>query len=133
MIIEKKFVTLQFKNIFSSIWNLLNLWKVRLIDSNKQEYRTKKRIYYAMKKIVMILPYFGKLPNYFSLFLLSCKNNPEIDWLLYTDSQVQSPASNIKINHCSFDIFVERIRKSIPFPITLTSPYDLCDFKPTYG
>lgn len=81
----------------------------------------------------MILPYFGKLPNYFSLFLLSCKNNPEIDWLLYTDSQVQSPASNIKINHCSFDIFVERIRKSIPFPITLTSPYDLCDFKPTYG
>ena len=36
-------------------------------------------------KIVMILPYFGKLPNYFDLWLQSAEKNSTIDWLIYTD------------------------------------------------
>lgn len=34
---------------------------------------------------VFILPYYGKFPNYFQLFLNSCGSNPEYDWLIFTD------------------------------------------------
>ena len=38
-----------------------------------------------MKKIAIIVPYFGEFPNYFPLFLNSCRYNPTVDWLLVTD------------------------------------------------
>lgn len=38
-----------------------------------------------MKKIGIVVPYYGKFPNYFALFLRSCENNPTIDWIVFTD------------------------------------------------
>ena len=38
--------------------------------------------------IAIVLPYFGKLPNYFPLFLESCRKNPTVNWLFYTDCEV---------------------------------------------
>ena len=38
-----------------------------------------------MKSIALVLPYFGKFPDYFKLFLKSCKKNKSVDFLLYTD------------------------------------------------
>ena len=36
-------------------------------------------------KVVLITMYFGKLPNYFSLFLKSCEKNKDFNWLIFTD------------------------------------------------
>lgn len=39
-----------------------------------------------MCKIAFIVLYFGgKFPKNFPLWVESCKNNPEFDWLLFTD------------------------------------------------
>lgn len=86
-----------------------------------------------MYKMVLILPYFGNLPTYFQLFLLSCKNNPTINWIIYTDNEIEMNYPNIKIIKTSFKDFSERFRKHFPFPIKLNRPYKLCDFKPSYG
>lgn len=84
--------------------------------------------------IGIVLPYFGKLPNYFPLFLESCRWNPTIDWLLYTDSNEDySYPENVKVQKLSFDEFRTKLQQSYSFPIGLESPYKLCDFKPTYG
>ncbi|WP_368731163.1 DUF6625 family protein [Lacticaseibacillus paracasei] len=37
-----------------------------------------------MKKCCFVIPYFGNFPNYFQLFLNSCKKNPHYDWLFFT-------------------------------------------------
>lgn len=85
-------------------------------------------------RIGLILPYFGKFPNYFPLFLESCRWNPSIDWLLYTDSDVPyAYPENIKVHKTSFEDFRARLQEAYDFPISLDTPYKLCDFKPTYG
>ena len=86
-----------------------------------------------MDKICFILPYFGKLPNYFGLWLKSCEFNTTIDWLIFTDNNIESPSPNIKIVTISFDELKRIIQKKFDFNISLEKPYKLCDFKPTYG
>ena len=39
-----------------------------------------------MKSVVLILPYFGKLPDIFPLFLKTAEKNPDIQFLIITDS-----------------------------------------------
>lgn len=87
-----------------------------------------------MTRIGIVLPYFGKLPNYFPLFLTSCRHNPTIDWLVYTDSdQEMDWPENVKVTKTTFDAFRARLQQNFDFPICLDNPYKLCDFKPTYG
>lgn len=83
--------------------------------------------------ICLIIPYFGKFPNYFDYFLISCVNNPTINWLIITDNGLESPSENIKVINMTFDDFIGIIKSKFDFEICLDSPYKLCDFKPAYG
>ena len=60
-----------------------------------------------MKKIRLIIPYFGKLPTFFPYFLLTAKRNQKIDFLIYTDQKVDQfevlNADNIAFKTLSFD------------------------------
>ena len=38
-----------------------------------------------MKKCCFIIPYYGKLPNYFNVFLKTCEKNIDYNWLIFTD------------------------------------------------
>ncbi len=88
-------------------------------------------------KIIVICPYFGKFPLYFDLFLESCRYNPEILFLIFTDQGYESRLpDNVKIATCSF----EHIRALIQGKLSLDerksrilSPYKLCDYRPAYG
>jgi len=85
-------------------------------------------------KIALILPYFGKLPNYFNLYLLSCKFNPQIDWLLLTDDKtIYNYPNNVKVIYVTFNEIQERIKKKFDFPISILYPNKLCDYRPAYG
>lgn len=35
-----------------------------------------------MSKCTFIIPYYGNFPNYFQLFLNSCKYNSDFEWLI---------------------------------------------------
>lgn len=87
-----------------------------------------------MKKAVFLLPYFGKLPNYFQLYLQSCKYNNDFDWLVITDdlTQYEYP-ENVKVIISTFEDIRDLIQSKFDFVISLDKPYKLCDFKPAYG
>lgn len=86
------------------------------------------------KKIALIIPYFGNFKNYFQVFLTSCKNNPTIDWLIYTDSiEAYEWPENVHKITTTFEDFKQRIQANFDFCVCLDKPYKLCDFKPTYG
>lgn len=91
----------------------------------------------VVKKIGLIIPYFGNFNNYFNLFLNSCKNNPSIDFILFTNVDfIQAGykiSSNVKVYNCTFEELKTRIQKLYSFEISLNSPYKLCDFRPAYG
>lgn len=87
-----------------------------------------------MKKIALIIPYFGKFPNYFPLFLNSCRRNPTIDWLLVTDiAEDCDYPENVHVIPMTFAGLQAHIQSSFDFQISLETPYKLCDYKPAYG
>lgn len=87
-----------------------------------------------MKKICYIVPYFGKLPSNFQLWLTSCGTNNTVDWLLYLDDtrEFDFPA-NVKTKYCSFDDIKKLFQKNFDFPIIIDRPWMLCQFRPSYG
>jgi hypothetical protein len=87
-----------------------------------------------MYKICLIIPYFGRFPGYFSLFLETCQHNPEIHWLLMTDHQEEDEyPPNVHKIQMSFEQMQTLIQSKFQFPVVLNSPYKLCDYKCAYG
>jgi len=82
----------------------------------------------------LVIPYFGKFPNYIQLWLDSCGRNPSFSWILITDCEYKDLTipKNVKIIKSSLkdieNIFKEKIDKNIQ----LKSPYKLCDFRVVY-
>lgn len=86
-------------------------------------------------KIALVLPYFGKFPNYFSLFLKSVELNPDFDLLLVSDldcSGYRIPP-NVHIIDMTFDEVRARVWKRVDKHFPLDEVYKLCDCKPCYG
>jgi hypothetical protein len=84
--------------------------------------------------ILIILPYFGPLPNYAGLFFRSCGENPSINWLLITDQGLETnrlPA-NVMVKRTTFPTFKKSIDDIMGFETVLT-PMKLSDFKAAYG
>ena len=87
-----------------------------------------------MKKIALIIPYFGTLPDYFDLWLKSVEKNPTITFFLFTnDESSYCYPDNIEVINIAFKDFRSRLQSEFEFEIKLESPYKLCDYKPTYG
>lgn len=87
-----------------------------------------------MKSIAYILPYFGKFPKGFQFWLMSCKANPTITWIIFTDDKTRYIyPPNVIVNYCTISDIKKRIQGIYDFEICLNHPYKLCDFKPAYG
>lgn len=85
-----------------------------------------------MKKIIVIIPYFGTLPKMFKFWYQSAVNNPTINYLFFTDCSIEETA-NIKVVKVSFDELKAYIQSKFDFKIELPSPYKFCDYKTAYG
>ena len=87
-----------------------------------------------MKSIVYIVPYFGKFPDLFPVWLHSCRNNPTVDWLIFTDDRRQfNYPQNVHVHYISFEELRVKFQSRFDCLINLGRPYKLCDFKITYG
>lgn len=87
-----------------------------------------------MKTIILIIPYFGKWPEWIDLFFDSCIRNYDVDFLFFTDCE--SPdfiAPNIKICKTSFDDYCKRISETLGIRFHPHNPYKLCDMRPFYA
>ena len=84
-------------------------------------FRYEVYIKYERKKVVIIIPYFGKLPNYFSLWLESVRNNPQINVIFLTDNdKLLNCPSNVNWIVTTLSAVKARAQKLIDFPIKLT-------------
>lgn len=90
-----------------------------------------------MNKIRIIIPYFGKLPEFFPYFLMTAKRNHKIDFLIYTDQDFEKflelEATNISFVNISFKELKQKVQSKFDFKISLETPYKLCDYKVAYG
>lgn len=85
-------------------------------------------------KCALIVPYFGKLPGFFQLFLNSCEGNKHFTWYLFTDDTTEFVyPDNVKVEYTSFEETQARFRKALGDKIVLERPYKLCDYRPSYG
>lgn len=83
---------------------------------------------------VLIIPYFGKIPDYFNLWLKSAEKNPDFTFFIYTDLDFKvREDSNVKIKYTTFDDLKDRIKNLFGKKSKIKSPYKLCDYKPAYG
>lgn len=87
-----------------------------------------------MKSMCIIIPYYGKFPNYFDLWLESVKYNPTVNFLIVTDIQLKYDyPQNVHIKNISFEDLKKRVQSLYDFKISLKNPYRLCDYKVAYG
>ena len=87
-----------------------------------------------IKKTLLILPYFGNLPNYFNIYLKSVRFNSEFNWLLVTDDRsAYDYPQNMTVVYKSFEELRALFKSKFDFNINLDTPFKLCDFRPSFG
>lgn len=87
-----------------------------------------------MRTCCFIIPYFGKLPNYFQLFLKSCSFNKDFNWLIITDDKTEFEYPiNVKVIYSEFQDIRKYINEKLGMHVALEEPYKLCDLRPAYG
>lgn len=88
-----------------------------------------------LKRIALIIPYFGSLPNYFSLWLESASYNKSIDFLLFTDCNLSEYGipDNVICKYMTLQEIANRINGILDFDFILHNSYKLCDYRPLYG
>ena len=84
-------------------------------------------------KIKIVIPYFGRFPNYFEFFLKSCEANDEIKFLVFTDQSVfPEHPSNVSFHVMSFDAFKGIVQKNLSLSsqcVQVLTPSDSTIFK----
>lgn len=87
------------------------------------------------KKILLLLPYFGKWPEYLNLYLKGCELNQWLDILFITDCEPPKKyPKNIRFIKSNLSIVSNLIAKNLGLKeYVLPFSYKLCDFKPSYG
>lgn len=87
-----------------------------------------------MKRACFIIPYYGKFPDYFPLWLNSAKDNPEYDFYFLTDISWNAPLPpNVIFVRMTLEEITQRVRKMLKIEAPLHDAYKLCDLKPAYG
>ena len=85
-------------------------------------------------KIGIILPYFGEFNNYFHIWINSVKNNPDIDWLIFTDQTLNGTLPpNCIVHNTTLNDLKKSFEVKLGLNIWLEVPYKLCDFRPLFG
>ncbi|MBW4417630.1 MAG: hypothetical protein KME13_00205 [Myxacorys californica WJT36-NPBG1] len=86
------------------------------------------------KKIIFLMPYFGRWPEWFELYLESCRWNSTIDWLFFTDCPVPETAPpNVRFVSLRFQDYQQLASDRLGINFKTDSSYTLCNLRPAYG
>lgn len=84
--------------------------------------------------ICIVIPYFGKWPFWINFFIESCRFNPTINWLIYTDcGGVDHCPKNVTIKSMTYQDYCELVSAKLNIIFKPINPYKLCDIRPAYG
>ncbi len=81
--------------------------------------------------IAILIPYFGNWPRWMNFFIESCRANPTIDWIFFTDSAPpENRARNVRYVQASFAEYKDELAQKLGTKIAADAPYKLCDVRP---
>lgn len=84
--------------------------------------------------ICIVIPYFGQWPFWVNFFLESCRYNPTVNWLIYTDcGMLNQCPPNVEIKSISYSDYCKHVSNKLGINFSPLNPYKLCDIRPTYG
>ncbi|MBQ7576678.1 MAG: hypothetical protein IJT21_00250 [Synergistaceae bacterium] len=85
--------------------------------------------------VALIMPYYGKFPNYFPLWLKTAGYNKKFDFFVFTDADYScyEIPENVHFFESTLEDIRARVRPHLDFDFVLDAPYKLCDYKPLYG
>jgi hypothetical protein len=87
-----------------------------------------------MKKISIIVFYFGKFPWYHDFFISSCLKNPDVDFLVFSDNFSEERVSqNIRQIPFSVADFNRLATQKLGIEIAVRSGLKICDLRPAFG
>ncbi len=87
-----------------------------------------------MKRIRLIITYFGHLPQCLELFLAQCQSSLlDIVFVSDLDFSAYEFPENVSVHFMKMDEIAARIKNLTEISPRLTYPYKLCDFKPFYA
>jgi GR25 family glycosyltransferase involved in LPS biosynthesis len=98
---------------------------------NKSYYRILNN-YNFNKKLILIIVWFGNLPNFFDLLLYTLKNI-NYDILFVTDQKIPDIPNNVKILYLTLELFNEHLNKKTEYCVKLVNLNKLVDVKPLFG
>lgn len=86
-------------------------------------------------RIAFIVPWFGRLPEYFELFAQSVAYNPILSYHFWTDRPDSETAEfgkiqNIFFHHISFTDYCKIVSETLGLNLNYNSAYKFCDLKP---
>lgn len=83
---------------------------------------------------MFIIPYFGNWPFWMPLFLESCRLNPDINWLLFSDCGTpENLPPNVAVEDISQGDYYQMVSDRLGIDFSPADPYKLCDIKPALG
>jgi hypothetical protein len=89
---------------------------------------------HARPRICILIPYFGRWPFWMPFFLESCRRNPDIDWLLFSDCGIpENLPENVRINAIRYEDYCALVARRLKIPFMPENPYKLCDIRPALG
>ena len=84
--------------------------------------------------MLLINPYYGKWPVWLPAFLLSCKANPDVFWLIPTDCDIPADApDNVIFVKSSLAQLSQQASEATGLDIAMQRPYKLNDIRPLFG
>lgn len=84
--------------------------------------------------VIIINAYFGKLPNYFQLWLNSCEKNEKFNWLIFIDDKTKyNYPQNVKVEYIDFNYLKKMIENKLDIKVNLKNTYKICDYRPAFG
>jgi len=86
-----------------------------------------------MTSICMLVVWMGKFPNTFELWKQSVFHNSTVDFYIVTDNEGLRDEANLHFVHMTLPEAKQRFQALMEFPITLETPYKVCDYKPLIG
>ncbi|OAI94482.1 DUF6625 family protein [Pseudomonas putida] len=85
-------------------------------------------------RILFVIPYFGQWPFWMPFYLESCRRNPDIDWLLFSDCGVpENLPANVSVESISYPAYCQLVSDRLEIDFSPAHAYKLCDIKPALG
>ncbi len=87
-----------------------------------------------MKSVIIFADYFGTWPDWFDMYLESCRGNPTIQWCIHTDCpEPDNLPPNVSIVRQSFNAYCDDVSARLGVSFRPLHPYSICNLKPMYG